>query len=226
MSRRPKRPVTSPTTRSTAAPSVMSQAKAAALICCRDVSSRATPSAWSRLCAYMTAICAPSFASAWQMRCPSPPFPPVTNATAPFSSMDFPPACGCTAVCGSLMPSLGAGKRSSFVWLSRDANVTMYNRIYRGALPMTRPFEGIRIIDITHVLAGPFAAYQLAVLGADVIKVEHPDEPDQSRETGTDRALNRRSMGTSFLTQGSNKRSITLDLKTDRDRDMLKKLVA
>jgi crotonobetainyl-CoA:carnitine CoA-transferase CaiB-like acyl-CoA transferase len=35
---------------------------------------------------------------------------------------------------------------------------------------MTRPFEGIRIIDITHVLAGPFAAYQLAVLGADVIK--------------------------------------------------------
>ena len=46
---------------------------------------------------------------------------------------------------------------------------------------MTRPFEGIRVIDVTHVLAGPFAAYQLAVLGADVIKVEHPDDPDQSR---------------------------------------------
>jgi crotonobetainyl-CoA:carnitine CoA-transferase CaiB-like acyl-CoA transferase len=91
---------------------------------------------------------------------------------------------------------------------------------------MTRPFEGIHIIDITHVLAGPFAAYQLAVLGADVIKVEHPDEPDQSRESGTDRALNRRKMGTSFLTQGSNKRSITLDLKTAEGRDILKKLVA
>ena len=91
---------------------------------------------------------------------------------------------------------------------------------------MTRPFEGIRIIDITHVLAGPFAAYQLAVLGADVIKVEHPDEPDQSRESGTDRALNRRNMGTSFLTQGSNKRSITLDLKTEEGREILKKLVA
>ena len=91
---------------------------------------------------------------------------------------------------------------------------------------MTRPFEGIRIIDITHVLAGPFAAYQLAVLGADVIKVEHPDEPDQSREGGTDRALNRRNMGTSFLTQGSNKRSITLDLKTEAGREILKKLVA
>jgi crotonobetainyl-CoA:carnitine CoA-transferase CaiB-like acyl-CoA transferase len=91
---------------------------------------------------------------------------------------------------------------------------------------MTRPFEGIRIIDITHVLAGPFAAYQLAVLGADVIKVEHPEEPDQSREGGTDRALNRRNMGTSFLTQGSNKRSITLDLKTEAGREILKKLVA
>lgn len=91
---------------------------------------------------------------------------------------------------------------------------------------MTRPFEGVRIIDITHVLAGPFAAYQLAVLGADVIKIEHPDEPDQSRETGSDRALNRRNMGTSFLTQGSNKRSITLDLKTEAGREILKKLVA
>ena len=89
-----------------------------------------------------------------------------------------------------------------------------------------RPFEGIRIIDITHVLAGPFAAYQLAVLGADVIKVEHPDEPDQSREGGTDRALNRRNMGTSFLTQGSNKKSITLDLKSAEGREILKKLVA
>jgi crotonobetainyl-CoA:carnitine CoA-transferase CaiB-like acyl-CoA transferase len=50
---------------------------------------------------------------------------------------------------------------------------------------MTRPFEGIRIIDVTHVLAGPFAAYQLAVLGAEVIKVEHPDDPDQTRDSGT-----------------------------------------
>jgi crotonobetainyl-CoA:carnitine CoA-transferase CaiB-like acyl-CoA transferase len=91
---------------------------------------------------------------------------------------------------------------------------------------MTRPFEGIRVIDITHVLAGPFAAYQLAVLGADVIKVEHPDDPDQSRAAGTDKELNRRNMGTAFLTQGSNKRSITLDLKQEKDREILKKLVA
>src|SRR5262249_22071753 len=87
-----------------------------------------------------------------------------------------------------------------------------------------RPFEGIRVIDANHVLAGPFATYQLAVLGADVIKVEHPDDPDQSRGVGTDKELNRRNMGTAFLTQASNKRSITLDLKQEKDRTILKQL--
>src|SRR5712664_791509 len=91
---------------------------------------------------------------------------------------------------------------------------------------MMRPFEGIRVIDLTHVLAGPFATYQLAVLGADVIKVEHPDDPDQSRGNGTDKALNRAQLGTAFLAQASNKRAITLDLKTEHDRGILKKLVA
>ncbi len=88
-----------------------------------------------------------------------------------------------------------------------------------------RPFEGIRVIDVTHVLAGPFAAYQLGVLGADVIKVEDPNDPDQSRGSGTDKSLNHKGMGTYFLTQASNKRSITLDLKTERDREILKALV-
>ena len=88
-----------------------------------------------------------------------------------------------------------------------------------------RPFEGIRVIDATHVLAGPFAAYQLGVLGADVIKIEDPNDPDQSRSSGTDPALNRNNMGTSFLTQASNKRSVALDLKAPRDRDILKDLV-
>jgi crotonobetainyl-CoA:carnitine CoA-transferase CaiB-like acyl-CoA transferase len=88
-----------------------------------------------------------------------------------------------------------------------------------------RPFEGVKILDCTHVLAGPFAAYQLAVLGADVIKVEDPNEPDQSRESGADMALNKNRMGTGFLTQGSNKRSIALNLKTEDGREALKRLV-
>ena len=88
-----------------------------------------------------------------------------------------------------------------------------------------RPFEGVKILDCTHVLAGPFAAYQLATLGADVIKVEDPNEPDQSRESGSDMALNKKRMGTGFLTQGSNKRSIALNLKTEGGREALKRLV-
>lgn len=88
-----------------------------------------------------------------------------------------------------------------------------------------RPFEGIRVIDITHVLAGPFAAYQLAVLGADVIKLEHPEDPDQSRSTGSDAGLNHQLMGTAFLTQGSNKRSLTADLKTEAGKEILRRLV-
>ena len=88
-----------------------------------------------------------------------------------------------------------------------------------------RPFEGVKILDCTHVLAGPFAAYQLGVLGADVIKVEDPNEPDQSRESGADMALNKARMGTSFLTQGSNKRSIALNLKTEDGQAALKRLV-
>jgi crotonobetainyl-CoA:carnitine CoA-transferase CaiB-like acyl-CoA transferase len=88
-----------------------------------------------------------------------------------------------------------------------------------------RPYEGIKIIDVTHVLAGPFAAYQMALLGADVIKVEHPTDYDQSRDTGGDRALNKQQMGTGFLTQASNKRAITLNLKHEKGREVLKKLV-
>ena len=88
-----------------------------------------------------------------------------------------------------------------------------------------RPFEGIRILDLTHVLAGPFCTYQLAVLGAETIKIEEPGQGDIARQTGSDRAQNRRLMGTGYLTQGSNKRCLTLDLKDPRGRDILKRLV-
>ncbi len=91
---------------------------------------------------------------------------------------------------------------------------------------MSKAFKGIRVIDTTHVLAGPFASYQLGVLGANVIKVEAPQDPDQARMQGSDRALNDRGLGTSFLAQGSNKRSLALDLKTEPGRAVLKRLVA
>ncbi len=89
-----------------------------------------------------------------------------------------------------------------------------------------RPFEGIRVIDMTHVLAGPFSTYQLAVLGADVIKVEAPDGPDMTRDEGVVDALNEQFIGTYFMAQSAGKRAITLNLKTGQGREILKKLAA
>lgn len=91
---------------------------------------------------------------------------------------------------------------------------------------MKKAFEGYRIIDTTHVLAGPFAAFQLATLGAEVIKVEDPNEPDQARAQGPDRQMNSRGMGTAYLAQGSNKSCIALDLKTPEGREAMMRLLA
>ena len=88
-----------------------------------------------------------------------------------------------------------------------------------------QPFEGIKVIDLTHVLAGPFATYQLAVFGADVFKIEMPHDPDQTRLLGADKELAKKRMNTFFLAQGSNKRSMTVDLKTEAGREILRRLV-
>ncbi len=90
---------------------------------------------------------------------------------------------------------------------------------------MSGAFSGLRVIDTTHVLAGPFASYQMALLGADVVKVECPKDPDQARFNGNDRDLVRSGMGTSFLAQGAGKKALAIDLKTEEGRDALCKLV-
>src|SRR5437899_11165748 len=85
---------------------------------------------------------------------------------------------------------------------------------------------GTRVLDLTNVLAGPFCCYQLAQLGAEVIKVEVPGSGDLARALGADPALNLRGMGASFLAQNAGKRSITLNLKSPRGRDVFGRLVA
>ncbi len=89
-----------------------------------------------------------------------------------------------------------------------------------------KPFEGFRVLDLTHVLAGPFSTYQLAVMGADVIKVEPPNNPDMMRPEGSIDSLNEEGRGVRFLGQSANKRAITLNLKSDEGRDLFRKLVA
>lgn len=84
---------------------------------------------------------------------------------------------------------------------------------------------GVRVLDLTNVLAGPFCCHQLAHFGADVIKVEAPGRGDLARQLGADSDLNERLMGVSFLAQNAGKRSITLNLKHENGKALLKKLV-
>lgn len=81
--------------------------------------------------------------------------------------------------------------------------------------------SGIRVLDLTNVLAGPFCTLHLALLGADVIKVENPQGGDLARKLGNVPEYNRQLRGTSFLAQNANKRSITLNLKHDEGKLIL-----
>ncbi len=90
---------------------------------------------------------------------------------------------------------------------------------------MTSLLNGIRVLDLTNVLAGPFTGHQLALVGADVIKVETPGSGDLARQLGADHALNQKKMGTSFLAQNAGKRSITLNLKAPAGKEVFLQLV-
>lgn len=90
---------------------------------------------------------------------------------------------------------------------------------------MQNSLTNIRVLDLTNVLAGPFCCQQMAHMGADVIKVEVPHSGDLARQLGADPELNQKKMGISFLAQNSGKRSISLNLKTDEGKQILKRLV-
>lgn len=90
---------------------------------------------------------------------------------------------------------------------------------------MTRVFENIRILDLTHILAGPFCSYQFALLGADVVKIEAPNHPDPARGRGPDKAQNAALRGLNYQVQAANKKAMTLDLKQAQGREIFKKLV-
>jgi crotonobetainyl-CoA:carnitine CoA-transferase CaiB-like acyl-CoA transferase len=88
-----------------------------------------------------------------------------------------------------------------------------------------RPLAGVRVLDLTNVLAGPYCSYQLMLLGAEVIKIERPGQGDLARRLGPDPELNRAGVGASFLAQNAGKKSIELDLKDTGDRDVFQDLV-
>ena len=101
------------------------------------------------------------------------------------------------------------------------------NHVFLDTIGMTTPLSGYLVIDFTHVLAGPACAYYLGLLGADVIKVESISKGDAIRHRGgTDTASSANGMSTSYLTQGSGKRSIALDLEAQDDMQTMKALLA
>ena len=90
---------------------------------------------------------------------------------------------------------------------------------------MTLPLSGVRVIDLSNVLAGPFCGYNLARLGAEVIMVENPDGGDLARRLGSDPEMTKQLMGLSFVAVNAGKQSITLDLKNANGKEVFLRLV-
>jgi hydroxymethylglutaryl-CoA lyase len=102
---------------------------------------------------------------------------------------------------------------------ARDARSAAADGTHRAEAMMGRAIlDGLRVLDLTNVLSGPFATLHLALLGADVIKIENPRDGDLARKLGVRPELNEQLMGTSFLAQNANKKSVTLNLKPPRAR--------
>jgi CoA:oxalate CoA-transferase len=85
--------------------------------------------------------------------------------------------------------------------------------------------ERLRVLDLTNVLSGPFCTMHLALLGAEVIKIENPEGGDLARKLGNVNGLNKQLMGTSFLAQNANKKSLTLNLKLEEGKEIFRKLL-
>jgi CoA:oxalate CoA-transferase len=85
--------------------------------------------------------------------------------------------------------------------------------------------EGIRVLDLTNVLSGPFGTLHLALLGAEVVKIENPEGGDLARKLGNVPKYNKQLLGTSFLAQNANKKSLTLNMKAEEGKEIFRKLV-
>jgi crotonobetainyl-CoA:carnitine CoA-transferase CaiB-like acyl-CoA transferase len=88
-------------------------------------------------------------------------------------------------------------------------------------MPMSKPFAGIKVLDLTHVIAGPFCAWQFALLGADVVKIENPNEPDCARGRGPDIEENSALVGLNYQVQGTNKRAMAVDIRREEGRSIV-----
>lgn len=85
--------------------------------------------------------------------------------------------------------------------------------------------DNYRVLDLTNVLAGPYCCHLLAHLGCEVIKVENPKDGDLARQLGASQNLNKKKMGISFLAQNAGKKSIAIDMKSKKGKEIFFKLL-
>ena len=91
---------------------------------------------------------------------------------------------------------------------------------------MALPLHAIRVLDVTNVLAGPFCSFQLVLLGAEVLKIEHPENGDLARRLGAGVEENNALMGASFVAVNAGKQSVTINLKSPEGKKIFKELAA
>ena len=89
---------------------------------------------------------------------------------------------------------------------------------------MSPLLSGVRVLDLSNVLSGPFCGQQLAMLGAEVVKIETPGTGDLARRLGADPARAAQGMGVSFLANNAGKKSVTLNLKHERGKALFREL--
>jgi crotonobetainyl-CoA:carnitine CoA-transferase CaiB-like acyl-CoA transferase len=94
------------------------------------------------------------------------------------------------------------------------------------AAPQPLPLAGVRVLDLTNVLAGPFCTYLLSLMGAEVVKIEQPVRGDLARRLGADPEAASRGMGASFVAVNAGKQSVTLDLKHPEGKEAFRRFVA
>lgn len=90
---------------------------------------------------------------------------------------------------------------------------------------MALPLQGVRVLDLSNVLAGPFCGYHLARMGAEVVKVENPKGGDLARRLGADPTMAERLMGLSFVAVNAGKQSVAIDFKSADGKEIFLRLV-
>src|SRR6478736_1752978 len=117
-------------------------------------------------------------------------------------------------------PLPGATIASRYVQtMTRERNIPMGDKAQEGSLPLA----GVRVVDLTRVMTGPYATMMLGDLGADVIKIELPGRGDDTRGWGPPFLEGESSY---FLSINRNKESVTLDFKKTEGRELPERLVA